>query len=119
MDTGSGELTVTQAAIEDEGEYKCRATNHGEDTAEGALIVKSITTIIEGPGDRKEEVFSSLEMKCNVVADMTVELSVTWKKDNIDLGQPGFAADGRVYQDTAHSLVLGNLTFADLGNYTV
>ena len=48
--------------------------------------MKSITTIIDGPRDSKEEVFSSIEMKCDVVADMTIELSVTWKKDNTDFG---------------------------------
>jgi hypothetical protein len=77
VDTDTDELNIQQVTVEDEGEYKCRATNHGEDTAEGTLIVKSITTIIDGPRDRKEEVFSSIEMKCDVVADMTIELSVT------------------------------------------
>eukprot|EP00092_Neocalanus_flemingeri_P009191 GFUD01009892.1.p1 GENE.GFUD01009892.1~~GFUD01009892.1.p1 ORF type:complete len:761 (+),score=236.03 GFUD01009892.1:117-2399(+) len=118
VDTDSGQLTVKQASVEDEGEYKCRATNHGEDTAEGTLIVKSITTIIDGPKDSREEVFSSIEMKCKVVADMTIELTVTWKKNNIDLGQPGFPSDERIYQDEHHSLVLKNLTFADSGTYT-
>ena len=117
LDTDSGELTVKQATVEDEGEYKCRATNHGEDTAEGALIVKSITTIIDGPRDRKEEVFSSIEMKCEVVADMTLELFVAWKKDNIDLGQPGFPTDERIYQDENHNLFLKNLTFSDSGRF--
>ena len=115
LDSDSGEPTVKQATVEDEGEYKCRATNHGEDTAEGALIVKSITTIIDGPRDRKEEVFSSIEMKCEVVADLTLELFVAWRKDNIDLGQPGFPTDERIYQDENHKLFLKNLTFSDSG----
>ena len=116
VDTDSGELTVKQAAVEDEGEYKCIATNHGEDTAEGSLIVKSITTIIDGPRDRKEEVFSSIEMKCEVVADLSIELLVEWKKDNIDLGQPGFPTDERIYQDDKHSLFMNNLSFSDSGS---
>ena len=115
VDTDTGELNIQQATVEDEGEYKCRATNHGEDIAEGTLIVKSITTIIDGPRDRKEEVFSSIEMKCEVVADLTLELFVAWKKDNIDLGQPGFPTDERIYQDENHKLFLKNLTFSDSG----
>ena len=111
LDTDTGDLTVKQATVEDEGEYKCRATNHGEDTAEGALIVKSVPTIIDGPSDRKEEVFSSIEMKCNVVADISLELSVNWKKDNIELEQ-----SERIYQTDNHSLVFENLTFNDAGN---
>merc|ERR1711936_995717 len=115
---GSGNLNIKHATVEDEGTYKCIATNHGEDAAEGTLTVKSITTIIDGPTDRKEEVFSSIEMKCEVVADMTVELSVMWKKNNIDLGQPGFLRNERIYQEENHSLVLKNLTFDDSGTYT-
>ena len=115
VDKDTGELTVKDATVEDEGEYQCRATNHGEDTAAGSLIVKSITTIIDGPRDRKEEVFSSIEMKCEVVADMSIELRVEWKKDNIDLGQPGFPANERIYQDDNHSLFIKNISFSDSG----
>ena len=118
VDKDTGELTVKEATVEDEGEYQCRATNHGEDTAEGSLIVKSITTIIDGPRDRKEEVFSSIEMKCEVVADMSIELRVEWKKDNIDLGQPGFPANERIYQDDSHSLFIKNISFSDSGSLT-
>ena len=59
--------------------------------------------------------FSSIEMKCDVVADMTIELGVTWKKDNTDFGQLGFPSDERVYQDQNQSLVLKNLAFSDSG----
>ena len=77
--------------------------------------MKSITTIIDGPRDRKEEVFSSIEMKCEVVADMSIELRVEWKKDNIDLGQPGFPANERIHQDDNHSLFIKNISFSDSG----
>ena len=96
--------------------YKCKAANHGEATAEGELIVKSVTTIVDGPLDRTEMVDTSISMDCGVVADTSLELSVSWKKDNIDLGQPGFLEDERVYQDANHTLYINDLTFDDEGN---
>ena len=114
LDAETGDLTVVDAAEDDEGEYRCRATNHGEDTAAGSVVVKSVTTIIEGPTDRTETVFSSIKMPCKVVADMTIELSVTWKKDNIDLDDD----DDRMFKDKDNSLVINNITNTDFGTYT-
>ena len=97
--------------------YECRATNHGEDKAEGELIIKDVTTIVSGPSDRTETMGDSIVMECGVVADPTVPLTVTWKKKNtIDLGQTGFEQNARVFQDENNSLVIKNLTFDDSGN---
>ena len=97
--------------------YKCVATNdQGEATAEGDLIVKSITTIVTGPRDRTETHDTSIVMECEVVADTSVELNVIWKKDNKDLGQEGFEQNDRVYQDENNTLVLSNITQKDSGN---
>ena len=97
--------------------YQCRATNHGEDKAEGELIIKDVTTIVSGPSDRTETMGDSIVMECQVVADPTVPLSVTWKKKNtIDLGQTGFEQNARVFQNENNSLVIKNLTFDDSGN---
>ena len=85
-------------------------------TAEGDLIVKSITTIVTGPRDRTETHDTSIVMECEVVADTSVELNVIWKKDNKDLGQEGFEQNDRVYQDENNTLVLSNITQKDSGN---
>ena len=96
--------------------YECTATsNNGEATAAGQLIVKSKTTIIDGPVDRTETLDDTIVMKCEVVADLSLHLDVTWKKDNLDLGQPGFEKNERIHQDEDHSLTIKNLTFEDSG----
>ena len=45
------------------------------------------------------------------MADTSVHLAVSWKKDNIDLARAG----ERVYQDSNNTLVLNNITFEDSG----
>ena len=96
--------------------YECTATStNGQDTKAGQLIVKSKTTIIDGPVDRTETLDDTIVMKCDVVADLSLHLDVTWKKDNLDLGQPGFEKNERIHQDEDHSLMIKNLTFEDSG----
>ena len=96
--------------------YECTANSvNGEDTAAGQLIVKSKTTIIDGPVDRTETLDETIVMKCEVVADLSLDLDVTWKKDNLDFGQPGFEKNERIHQDGDHSLTIKNLTFEDSG----
>ena len=96
--------------------YECTAKSvNGEDTAAGQLIVKSKTTIIDGPVDRTETLDETIVMRCEVVADLSLDLDVTWKKDNLDFGQPGFEKNERIHQDGDHSLTIKNLTFEDSG----
>ena len=42
------------------------ARNHGEDSAEGELIVKSVTTIVAGPTDTTQTLGSTIRMECEV-----------------------------------------------------
>ena len=49
------------------------------------------------------------------MADTSVHLAVSWKKDNIDLARAG----ERVYQDSNNTLVLNNITFEDSGECSV
>lgn len=115
----TGELTVLRANMDDNGIYTCTATNHGSDSVSTNLEVKDKTTILKGPEDRTEPVLTSLlEMPCEVVADVSLDLIVNWKKNNIDLGQPGFPLDERIYQAGNHSLFIHNLKFGDAGTYT-
>ena len=106
-------LTINEVSENDDGDYTCRATNHGEDSVEVTMIVRAVTSIIAGPDDRTEPVFSSLIFPCKVVTDITVgNLSVTWKKDNVSIDNNW---DERVYQDTDDNLVLNNISFTDSG----
>ena len=91
--------------------YECRAKSiSGEDTAAGELEIKSHTTIIDGPKDVTETVEDTIVMKCEVVADLSLEMDVTWKKDNLD-----FEENARIQQNDDHSLTIKNLTFDDSG----
>ena len=92
--------------------YECRAKSiSGEDTATGELEIKSITKIIiDGPKDVTETVEDTIVMKCEVVADLSLDMDVTWKKDNLD-----FEENSRIQQNDDHSLTIKNLTFDDSG----
>lgn len=118
LNPATGELVVRQAEGEDQGEYECTATNHGQVRATARLTVKSKTEIIEGPSDQEATVFTSLKMPCAVVSDLSENLTVLWKKENIDLGQVGFPETERISQDENYSLFIKNLTFDDSGTYT-
>jgi hypothetical protein len=59
--------------------------------------------------------FFCVQMPCNVVSDLSENLTVLWKKENIDLGQVGFPETERISQDQNYSLHIKNLTFADSG----
>ena len=87
LDADNGALTIKHVEMTDDGRYECSARNHEEDQASLNLIIQSNTTIIEGPKDQKVSVFSSVLMNCSVVADMTQNLTVMWKKNNMDLGK--------------------------------
>ena len=91
--------------------YECRAKSiSGEDTAAGELEIKSFTIIIDGPKNLTETVENTIVMKCEVVADLGVDIEVTWKKDNLD-----FEENARIQQNDDHSLTIKNLTFDDSG----
>ena len=51
-------------------------------------------------------------MECEVVADTSVSLSVTWKKDNVDLG--GDSGE-RITVDANNTLVIRMVNFQDEG----
>ena len=57
-----------------------------------------------------ETVEDTIVMKCEVVADLSLEMDVTWKKDNLD-----FEENDRIQQNDDHSLTIQNLTFDDSG----
>ena len=60
-------------------------------------------------------------MECEVLADTKVsdtvsaQLHVIWKKDNVDMGQPGFEENDRVFKDNNNTLVLNNINLNDSG----
>lgn len=114
----SGDLSIVNATVEDAGKYMCEAKNHGTMSKVGSLVVKSKTEIISGPSDLYVEVFSSVTMNCTVVSDLSEELTVIWKKNNVDLGQSIYGENQRISQDEKYSLVIKNITLADEGIYS-
>ena len=102
----------------DEGRYECTARNHEEDQVSSNLIIQTNTTIMDGPKDQNVVVFSSVLMNCSVVADMTQNLTVMWKKNDLDLGLVGFSKSERINTDENYALRIKNATFDDSGVYT-
>ena len=60
------------------------------------------------------EVRSNVTLNCSVLYDPNFDLTVTWKKDNVDLdlGQPRFALS---VEGDNHRLVIMDLKFDDAG----
>ena len=58
---------------------------------------------------------AQVRMECEVVADTSVSLSVTWKKDNVDLG--GDSRE-RITVDANNTLVIRMVNFQDEGEMT-
>lgn len=115
VDQNTGDLVIRKVGTEDEGKYRCTATNQDDkDSKEGNIIVKSVTTIVDGPRDSEHEVRSNIIMNCTVMYDLSQDLTVTWKKDNQDLQELG----GRIKVEDNHSLTINNVTFSDAGDYT-
>merc|ERR1712106_494062 len=57
-------------------------------------------------------------MNCRVIADVSQKLTIGWKKNNLDIGQEGFADSDRMHVDENNALIIKNLTFSDSGTYT-
>ncbi len=70
------------------------------------------TTITQGPDDIKARVKDQVSFPCVVAWDPTLELTVFWKKDNVDV-----RVDGRriTIDSYSNELVIRDLTFADAG----
>lgn len=59
------------------------------------------------------EIRSEVRMSCSVLYDPQFELTVLWKKDNVDVDLG--AAGGRISVDEDNSLVIRDLDFDDSG----
>ena len=119
IDRQTGDLVVLAANIDDEGTYKCLASNFDNDTQQGTLTVKSKTEIIDGPKGRTVTVFTSLSFNCTVVSDLSEDLTVIWKKNNVDLKKEVFAQRDRNVENENYSYAIHNVTFDDKGKIII
>ena len=67
IDEETGELVVLHADISDQGDYTCMARNHGKDSAEGSLTVKSVTSAHFIELNLKQMGFGLVEMMKNLI----------------------------------------------------
>ena len=68
------------------GYFECQAKNdNGEKSAKAHLDVVSQTTIVAGPKDTEAQVKSSVRINCSVAWDPAFELTISWKKNNVDM----------------------------------
>ena len=113
MISAQGDLTIKKIIADYEGSYECQASNeYGTEKVESSLKVVSKTTIINGPVDTEAQVKSTIRMDCEIVWDRKFELTVVWKRDNVNI-----IVDGtKIYVDEDdHSLTIQDLTFGDEG----
>ena len=113
MISAQGDLTIKKIIADYEGSYECQASNeYGIEKVESSLKVVSKTTIINGPVDTEAQVKSNIRMNCEIVWDRKFELTVVWKRDNVNI-----IVDGtKIYVDEDdHSLTIQDLTFGDEG----
>ena len=115
----NGDLVIREVGTEDEGVYRCTASNYYSTNQEGNLIVKSVTTIDDGPRDTEVTVFSRVRMNCTVMYDLSEELTVSWKKDNRDLEDIGYIQGEKIHILEDYALVLMNVTFGDAGTVNI
>ena len=82
------------------------------------LKVVNTTTIEKGPAEQSIVIHETVRMDCNVLWDPSFDLTVQWKKDNVDV-----VVDGeRVIVDTAsvanQALTIKKLRYDDAGKGT-
>lgn len=111
-------LTIKKIPQTAEGNYTCKATNdEGEIEAIGEIKVVNSTKIIKGPEAGERQVKTNVTMACEVLWDHSYELSITWKKNNVELAIDGERIRQEIKNDH-HYLTITDLTFGDKGTYT-
>ncbi len=81
-------------------------------SAHASLKVVDTITIVNGPTDKKAKVKDSVCFPCEVIWDPNFEMTVLWKKDNVDMRVDGSRI---TVDDMTHTLTMRDLTFADSG----
>lgn len=110
-----GSLEITDVTFTDAGDYQCYASNKfGSKTANGTLIVKRATYIIDKPQDYEVIAGTPATFRCSAVADTDLEMRIDWYKD----GEIIDHSDSRFIKANDNSLQISKTIELDSGEYT-
>merc|ERR1711899_618189 len=83
----------------------------------GEIKVVNSTKIIKGPEAGEKQVKTNVTMACEVLWGHSYELSITWKKNNVELAIDGERIRQEIKNDH-HYLTITDLTFGDKAEET-
>lgn len=111
-----GTLVITKVErSQHAGKFSCYAQNFlGNATAEGMATVYDRTRIVRGPSDLSVNEGTRVDLRCEAVADSSLELHYTWKRDDATIEY-----NRRVqWLKDQNVLTIADLTVEDAGIYT-
>ncbi|KAK3519471.1 hypothetical protein QTP70_031299 [Hemibagrus guttatus] len=109
----NGTLEIKHTKLQDHGKYHCIASNViGRDEMETDLEVKEPTKIIRAPTNVVAVKGSLAQFDCEIQSDPTLEVKVTWLKDN------KFLIFGRRMTKDEDSMSIAGVYRRDEGIYT-
>lgn len=112
----NGDLVIRDVSFNDAGDYTCHAKNKfGVIEANGTLIVKESTRIIDEPQDYEVAAGQQATFRCNAVADPTLDLQIKWLSDGEEID---FETEPRFVRSNDNSLTISKTSELDSNTYT-
>ena len=115
----SGNLKILDVRLEDDGTYKCQASNKfGKDDVTGRLLVRKKTQIFAPPHHQTVNASADVIFRCNATTDPEErsKLRINWLKNGERID---FEREGSISKNILdNSLRITQAQVSDSGNYT-
>lgn len=111
----NGDLVIQDVSFADAGDYTCHAQNKlGSAEANGTLIVKEHTRIVDAPQDYEVAAGNPATFRCNAVADPSLDLQIKWLSDGEEID---FENEPRFVRTNDYSLTISKTAELDSNIY--